>query len=524
MEKTSHLGVGKKLILGFTTMIALLIAIGLAGYFSLTAIRGDLDNLFSRRLPSLDYLLQADRDLQQMLVAERSMIFTDPKSDQFKSLAADYEANIGQAETRFNKFAALAQSGQAEELIAGYRQARADWLTATKQVVDSLKADSAEGRRQARELSLGRTGEKFEAMRDYIDKLTEVVQKQARDDSERSTAAYRQSLITAMVIAILGVVVGVVLAWTIGRGLSRRLGSAVNQLTKMSDQITGAAKQVASSSQHLASGSSEQAASLEEVTSSMEEISSMVRSSSDNSTQADGLMKKAGEIVERAGVSMSGMAESMSQIAEAGGEIRKIVKSIDEISFQTNLLALNAAVEAARAGEAGMGFAVVADEVRALAMRAAEAAKNTQILVDQTVSRIGQGSELVEQTRSEFDAVADAAAKVGGLVSEIAAAAGEQSQGVDQVSQAMIQMDRVTQDAAASAEEGASAASQLDSQTGSLENIVNELRTLMGGRMETEIHDWSKQSPRPDKPGRRGAEQQQLLPGPGFDDPFDGDF
>ena len=527
MAKKSNIGVGAKLIFGFTAMILLLIGVGVVGYFDLTTIRRDLDNIFAKRMPSLDYLLQADRDLQQLLVAERSMIFTNAKSDDFKKLVEEYEANLKQAETRFNKYAALAQTAKEKELIQGFRQAWDEWLKVTKLVVESRKADTRKGRRLALDLTKTEASQKFEAMRDYIDKLTGIVQNQAKLERDGSNAAYRQAIIILAAITVLGLAVGVILAWTIGRGLSHRLGDAVQKLTKMADQISSAAQQVSSSSQHLAAGSSEQAASLEEVTSSMEEISSMVRSSSDNSNQADGLMKEAGTIVERAGRSMGDMADSMAQIAEAGAEIRKIVKSIDEISFQTNLLALNAAVEAARAGEAGMGFAVVADEVRSLAMRAAEAAKNTQTLVEQTVSRIGQGSELVEQTRSEFNAVAESAAKVGGLVSEIAAAANEQSQGIEQVSRAMIEMDKITQDTAASAEEGASAASQMDAQTGSLEGVVDELQALMGGRIESRRQTPAGRPVQPVQPApRRGtqAKQQRLLAGPGFEEPFDDDF
>jgi methyl-accepting chemotaxis protein len=178
---------------------------------------------------------------------------------------------------------------------------------------------------------------------------------------------------------------------------------------------------------------------------------------------------------------MKQMTESMSEISSAGQEIGKIIKTIDEIAFQTNLLALNAAVEAARAGEAGAGFAVVADEVRNLAQRAAEAAKNTAGLIEGTIKRIGQGTELVKYTDEAFTEVASSSGKVAELIGEIAAASAEQAQGIDQVNQAVAQMDKVTQTNAANAEESASASEQLNAQAVSMLEVVGELMAMVAG-------------------------------------------
>ncbi|MCU0583737.1 MAG: methyl-accepting chemotaxis protein, partial [Syntrophales bacterium] len=140
---------------------------------------------------------------------------------------------------------------------------------------------------------------------------------------------------------------------------------------------------------------------------------------------------------------MTELTQSMEDISKASDETSKIIKTIDEIAFQTNLLALNAAVEAARAGEAGAGFAVVANEVRNLAMRAAEAAKNTSVLIEGTVKKVREGSELVERTGGAFAEVSRSAAKVADLVAEIAAASSEQAQGIDQINKAVAEMDKV---------------------------------------------------------------------------------
>jgi methyl-accepting chemotaxis protein len=178
---------------------------------------------------------------------------------------------------------------------------------------------------------------------------------------------------------------------------------------------------------------------------------------------------------------MEKLTISMKDISEASEETQKIVKTIDEIAFQTNLLALNAAVEAARAGEAGAGFAVVADEVRNLAMRAADAAKNTSGMIEGTVKKIKDGSDLVTTTNEAFTEVATSASKVGELVGEIAAASNEQAQGIEQVNRAVAEMDKVTQQNAANAEESAGASEEMRGQAEQMKDVIAELLVLVSG-------------------------------------------
>jgi len=252
-------------------------------------------------------------------------------------------------------------------------------------------------------------------------------------------------------------------------------------LNSGADQVASASAQVSASSQSLAEGASEQAASIEETSSSLEEMSSMTKQNADNASMADKLMKESKQMVERANGSMTELTKSMDDITKASEETSKIIKTIDEIAFQTNLLALNAAVEAARAGEAGAGFAVVANEVRNLAMRAADAAKNTSGLIEGTVKKVKEGSDLVERTNEAFAEVSKSAARVADLVSEIAAASTEQAQGIDQINKAVSEMDKVTQQNAANAEESASASEEMNAQAAQMKQIAEELHVIVEG-------------------------------------------
>ncbi|MCP3872632.1 MAG: chemotaxis protein [Desulfobacteraceae bacterium] len=250
------------------------------------------------------------------------------------------------------------------------------------------------------------------------------------------------------------------------------LDSVKVRFQEVIEGLTSGSSQVSQASGQIASGSSQQAASLEETSSTLEEISSMTNNNAENASQANTLMQNANSVVTEANQSMDDLTRSMEEISKASEETSKIVKTIDEIAFQTNLLALNAAVEAARAGEAGAGFAVVADEVRNLAMRAADAAKDTSELIEGTVKKVNDGATLVGKTNEAFKQVTDSSAKVGALVAEISSASKEQADGINQVTTAVSEMDSVVQQNAAGSEELSSQASELSNKVNIMLEIV----------------------------------------------------
>ena len=273
----------------------------------------------------------------------------------------------------------------------------------------------------------------------------------------------------------------IVLVLFFARGISRPITRVVEGLNDGADQVAAASGEVSASSQSLAEGASEQAASLEETSSSLEEMASMTKQNADHANQANTLMKEITQVVEESNTAMGHLTSSMRDISTASEETSKIIKTIDEIAFQTNLLALNAAVEAARAGEAGAGFAVVADEVRNLAIRAAEAAKNTSSLIEGTIKKIKEGTEQVNKAGDAFQLVASSTTKMGELVGEVAAASTEQAQGIDQVNKAVAEMDKVVQQNAANAEESAAASEELNAQAEQMKSYVQDLAAVVGG-------------------------------------------
>jgi methyl-accepting chemotaxis protein len=321
----------------------------------------------------------------------------------------------------------------------------------------------------------------YEASVAAVDASVDYNRRLGTNASTASKAAARSSIILICIVLGLSLVVAGLLTWQIVRSTTRVLRDLAVNLDQGATQTASAARQVSAASQTLSSGATEQAASVEETSASLEEISSMIRSTADNAEKAKALAGEAQVVAQAGSRTMVEMTEAMAAIDTSSAEVAKIVKNIDEIAFQTNILALNAAVEAARAGEAGAGFAVVADEVRSLAQRSAAAAKETADKIEAAIASSRNGSKSCDKVRESLTQIANKVFSTDSLVGEIATAAREQAQGIEQINTAITQMDQVTQSNSASAEESASAAEELDAQAASLKDMVGQLRQLVGG-------------------------------------------
>ena len=358
-----------------------------------------------------------------------------------------------------------------QELLANVQKARQDYLENFTALVEVVRE-----RNQVVENTLDKLGPEIAGDTENI-KLSVMNEQNALGD--RIQKSNVRSVKIILMVSGIAVILGIGFSVLIIRGITGPLKRVIQGVTGASQKVTDASGEVSGASQQLAEEACEQAASLEETSSSLEEVASMTQENARNAEQAETIVKGSLRQYEEAARAMGELTDSMKRISQSSEETQKIVKTIDEIAFQTNLLALNAAVEAARAGEAGAGFAVVADEVRNLAMRAADAARNTGQIIEETIKRVEDGSGSVLHADEMFAGVRQEAGKVGELVSQIAASSIEQNRGIKQISEAVLEMDRVTQRTAATAEETASASQEMKQQADNMEQFIKELTLLV---------------------------------------------
>jgi methyl-accepting chemotaxis protein len=464
--------IGKKIGSGFTVVLLLVVILTGIYQFALTSSTAKFTSLIEQDMAIALRASAAKIVLIQCRQNEKLLLYAD---DVFLTKEANnyiviFKKELGTIEALAKKAGQPKQMEAARQLMT-----LADDYQKT---FDAMIAAPIGNERMVSAIAVRKTAQ-------VIDPLLNKLLDDARNGAEQQTLLTKNSsTIQAWVALALGaviMVVGGLLAFFLGRGISVILKQFCASLNEGADQVSTAAGQVSESSQSLAEGTSEQASSLEETSSSLEEMSSMTKQNADHANQAKAMMAEANTIVEKVDHHMKDMAKAIVEITKSSEETSKIIKTIDEIAFQTNLLALNAAVEAARAGEAGAGFAVVADEVRNLAMRASEAAKNTSNLIENTIKAVRKGNELTNATQEAFKENADISKKIGQLVDEIATASQEQAQGIAQVSTAIAEIDKVTQQAAANAEESAAASEQLSAQAEQMNGYVEGLVKVVGG-------------------------------------------
>ena len=395
----------------------------------------------------------------------------------------------------FNK-ARSAFDSTAADMRKTIRQMESGDLSTEERVsINAIRASLDQWVAEFREFAdLSATGHGEDAAASALKKITpviDVLQKGTADFGQANsarchgavrsaqTAIQRNEIITYLFTALVLLAGGV--GFFVVSGMAKTLREISESVAVGAQQVSQAARQVSTSSQALAQGSAESAASLEETSASVEEIQSMARRNTENSQNAAGIVAHSEEKFRETNQALDEMVVAMGEITGSSQKISKIIKVIDEIAFQTNILALNAAVEAARAGEAGMGFAVVADEVRNLAQRCAQAARDTSSLIEESITKSDGGRSKVDRVAEALRGVTQEATQVKTLVDEISVGSREQASGLDQISKAVTQMEKGGQSTAATAEESAAAAEQLNAQSATLMDVGQQLRGLVDG-------------------------------------------
>jgi methyl-accepting chemotaxis protein len=490
--------IGKRITLGFASVILIALALGAFAYTRLIAIHSHSDQIAKTSIPTIELVGHAQKNATYFGQIVYMHIGSQNKDDmaqldaELKNITTDNNATYAELEK-------LITSGKGLELFEKTKTARVDYVNVRNAVLDL----SRNGTNSAQAYQLGRT-QMEPAAKNYLSNLEGLVDFLKSDANDASASI--QSAVTSSQMGILtglglALLVGVGVAFIIIRGTNKALNQIASDLSDGSNQVASAAGQVSGSSQSLAEGSSEQAASIEETSASLEEMSSMTKRNAENAQKANELAKEARAVADHGVTDMQTMSTAMQSIKTSSDDIAKIIKTIDEIAFQTNILALNAAVEAARAGEAGMGFAVVADEVRNLAQRSAQAAKETAAKIEGAINNTTQGVQISAKVAGVLNEIVAKVRQVDELVAEVSGASKEQTQGIAQVNLAIGQMDKVIQSNAANAEESAAAAEELNAQAMKMKESVGELLQLVsgaangGGRSETP--QFSQSSARP---------------------------
>ena len=515
----NNLKISTRLVMLIGLLSVLLMAIGGLGLFGISSANEALQTVYEDRTVPMGQI----GDIQKNMLNNRLAIagsLLNPVPEEVAKGIAGVEANIAEIDKTWATYIATKLTPEEEKLA---RQVEADRSRFVQEgirpAVTALRANNIE---EAKRLAFEKIRPLFAPVRDGLTALMQLQVHQAKVEYAAAVARYN----TIRTVSIVAIVAGVLSAALFGvflvRGISRSLrqameaadavahgdlshpiqvqgkdevalllqtlstmqdslGRVVSTVRQGSESVATASVQIAQGNTDLSARTESQASALEETAASMEELSATVKQNADNAKQANQLAMSASTVAVKGGEVVGQVVETMKHINDSSKRIFDIISVIDGIAFQTNILALNAAVEAARAGEQGRGFAVVASEVRSLAGRSAEAAKEIKGLISASVERVEQGNALVDQAGVTMTEVVGSIRRVTDIMGEISAASTEQSLGVAQMGEAIMQMDQATQQNAALVEESAAAADSLKTQAQQLVQAVAVFKLLSDG-------------------------------------------
>ena len=514
MEWFVNMKISRKLLLGFSILMAVAVAIAAVGVMNLLSINEQDLLMYEKMTVPIAQFSQVATSFQRVRVELRDMIM---ESDPAK--IAEQEEAVGLRRAEINENADAYKSAILEQ----DEQDAYDEFMATRNVfvgfMDQI-IQLARGNKDAEAYALLKSDACYKAEmaeQEAILNLVEIKRAYAADQSKENNSLANSAIMTVGIALVIGLVLAILIALYISRLISGslkkiafaaegiadgnltvgididakdeigNLASSCHRMTEnlnevlggifaASEQVSSGAKQLADSSIALSQGASEQASSIEELTASLEQISSQTQLNAQNASQANKLASMAQGNAEQGNRQMQEMLRAMEEINQSSASISKIIKVIDDIAFQTNILALNAAVEAARAGQHGKGFAVVAEEVRNLAAKSASAAKETTDMIEGSIRKVEAGTKLAVHTAEALNQIVEGVAQAAALVKQIDVASSEQATGLAQINQAVMQVSQVVQANSAVSEQSAAASKELSGQAEMMRQSVSRFR------------------------------------------------
>ena len=507
MSLLKRLTVGGKLGAAFASVLLLMVVLGGFAVWQLSQVYGKAESIVTYRLPGVRDSLRMDAAATRMRTREYRVAVSKPA--EMDAALARLADGLKSYEEARKDYADFIENAEERKLYEKSQEAWAAYMAIQAKLVAAAKAGRTD---ETLQIVLGAVKE-FDAVVDTTRALTTFNDDIAKKEAKDAHAAYATSRTMIVVLLAFAAVVAAALGWFITRSitqplrgavelaeavsqgdltrrvdadgrdevaqLTRALGAMVERLRDIVTQVRQGVESVGTASTQIATGNldlsqrtEEQASNLQQTAASMEELTGTVRQNADNARAASQLAAGASQVASRGGDVVGQVVTTMGEITSSSRRIADIIGVIDGIAFQTNILALNAAVEAARAGEQGRGFAVVASEVRSLAQRSSSAAKEIKTLIEQSVEQVEGGSRLVAEAGTTMNDIVAQVQKVTDLVGEITAASVEQSKGIDQVGDAVAQLDQVTQQNAALVEESAAAADSMKHQAARLAQTV----------------------------------------------------
>ncbi|SNS48014.1 methyl-accepting chemotaxis protein-1, serine sensor receptor [Noviherbaspirillum humi] len=509
----NNISIKTKLIFILASLSTVSLLVGAFGLYSLNGTNRSVQNVYQDRLVTLGELNKIALLMQANQILLAKAVTGDASG--VEAAVADINKRNAEIDAIWKAYSARTLSEEEKQLATAAAETRVKFfnlglMRALRELKEGDPLTSAE-------LFRGPVMKLFDAARKDSDALLQLQLDLGKREYEQSQSRYETARVAFIALLGIGLALGVAVGVSLITGISRSLNQAVQfaervaagdlshrvevrsrdeagqlllAMTRMNDElakvvgevregtdtIATASSEISNGNQDLSSRTEQQASSLQQTASSMEELASTIRQNTDNARQANQLAVSASDMAGQGGAVVSEVVQTMGSIKESSRRIVDIIGVIDGIAFQTNILALNAAVEAARAGEQGRGFAVVAAEVRSLAQRSAAAAKEIKELINDSVARVDTGAQLVGKAGSTMDDVVNSVRRVADIMAELLAASQEQSNGIEQVNQAISQMDQVTQQNAALVEEAAAASEAMRSEAARLAATVGTFR------------------------------------------------